>query len=306
MLKILVRYGYWEQLEGVKQSSLDYVDGRIDGQGGVNESINAVTSALEKTANEINAKFSSSGGVNLVRNSIGYAGLDFWNVTGQVNTIQNLDLEQLGFGSAFVHYEELNDSYIEQTINTTKGSDYSLSVWIKKEIDDGINSNAGVEIWANDELIAFIGKLTGETTNGYELGLYTFKTEYSEIKLRITFGAGSEAYVTGLMVNVGTVPFQWQHHPQEIYNTNIQMNLNGIKVINQQTKGYTIMSPIEFSGYGQVLDENNQPVMKRIFTLNGATTEVEKLDARTEINMSPIKIVPIQSEAYNGWAFIGE
>jgi hypothetical protein len=108
------------------------------------------------------------------------------------------------------------------------------------------------------------------------------------------------------MLNVGENPLQWQHSHGEVYNTNVQMNLNGIKVINGQTKGYTIMSPQEFSGYAEVLDGNNQPVMQRVFTLNGATTEVTQLDVDTEIKMSTVKILTINTGTNKGWAFIAD
>jgi hypothetical protein len=108
------------------------------------------------------------------------------------------------------------------------------------------------------------------------------------------------------MMNVGDgLYLQWQHHPSEIYNTTVQMNLNGIKVINAQTKGYTLMNDSEFSGYAYVIDEiTGQATMQRVFTINNDVTEVTKVDIDKEIKMNPIKIVPISSADYTGWAFI--
>jgi phage minor structural protein len=298
-----------EQLEGVKQSTLQYVDGRLDGEGGINESINKVTSQLEKTANEINAKFGSSGGINLVKNSIGYAGFDFWTLSsgasnGGITVIKNNELEQLGFGAGFKSVDG-KAGYMEQVINTNGGGKYSISVWLKKNYDSTSDTWAYVDIFENGVRTARIGKGSGEgTTKGWELGLYSFETEYNEITIRINFGANPDATVSGLMVNKGEVPLQWQHANGEIYNTNVQMNLNGIKVINGETEGYTIMSPEEFSGYAKVLDETNTPVMKRIFTLNGDTTEVMKLDVEEEMTMNSVRILHVDSNGSNGWAFI--
>ena len=59
------------------------------------------------------------------------------------------------------------------------------------------------------------------------------------------------------------------------------------------------MSPLEFSGYANI-----NGVVTKIFTLNNDTTEVEKLKSRKEINMFPLKIVPITEGAKQGWAFV--
>ena len=293
-----------EELSEIKGEVLQYVDGRIDGEGGINEEINKVTSALEKTANEINAKFTSSGGINLVKNSIGFAGTDLWEVNGTVRTIQNSEMEQLGFGSGFIsEYGEKGS--ITQTINTSKGSDYSISFWVKKTRDNPTEADATVEIWENGVKKYIIGRVSNTgTTNGFELALHTFSTEYSEITVKVNFGEYCEAVISGLMVNVGTIPFQWQHADGEVYNTNIQMNLNGIKVLSSNYRGYTIMSPQEFSGYAEVLNDNDEPVMTRVFTLNNDVTEVSKLDADHEINMSTMKVIPFHNASNKGWAFI--
>ena len=291
-----------DELESVQDSILNYVDGRFDGEGGVNESINAMASELELTKESFTAKFQSSGGINLIKNSIGFADKELWTIKGTVNAIQNPELEQLGYGSGFNSSKE--NGYLEQTVYTNSNGTYSLSFWVNKTEDTGVDANVGVEIWEGNTKTVFIGKPTGQLTTGYELGTHTFTTAYSEIKIRLVFGSGATGTITGLMLNVGDVPLQWQHHPSEIYNTNIQMNMNGIKVINKATKGYTIMSPTEFSGYAETLDEDNQPQMTKIFTLNGDTTEVTKIDIDKEINMKPIKIMPIISANYTGVAFI--
>lgn len=301
-----------EELKEVEENAIKYVDGRIDGEGGINEAINAVTSNLERTANAINAKFTSSGGINLIRNSIGYADFDFWTKSGTVKSVRNMELEQLGFGSGFV--SEIGSSgYIEQeVILSPRNADgtpktHSLSFWLNKKADNATTGNAGVEVYAGGVKLAFIGKANGAgTTQGYELGLYSFVTPEPKVTIRLTFGTGTEAVISGLMLNVGEDALQWQHANGELYNTNIQMNLNGIKVLNGQTNGYTIMSPSEFSGYAEVINDSNQREMKKIFTLNGDTTEVTKLDVDLEIAMATVKMIPINTASSKGWAFIAD
>lgn len=299
-----------EQLKVEIDNTTKYIDGRLDGEGGINESINAVSSALEKTANSINAKFTSSGGVNLIKNSIGYAGKDFWTVSGVVDIEQTTELEKLGFGSGWKTTIG-TAGYLEQTITVEPNKKHSLSFWIKKSKDAVTDANAGVEIYANGVKLAFVGLESGsglsanEAKFDYVLGLYTFQTEFNEVTVRVAVDSQSEAIITGLMLNIGEDAFQWQHANGEVYNTNVQMNLNGLKVISSTYKGYTIMSDKEFSGYAEIIDEvTGKPTMVKVFTLNQDTTEVTKIQIDKEINMSPVKVIPIISATSNGWAWI--
>jgi hypothetical protein len=290
-------------------NAVKYVDGKISGEGGVNEQINALSSELTKATNAINAKFTSSGGVNKIMNSLGFAGIDFWTIPEEVGmdtmqTLQNLELEMLGFGSGF-YSPQGEKAVIEQKVNTAREKEFALSFWIKKNKDSGVNANAGVEVIQNGEVTAFAGKLTGELASDYELAIYKFTTEYNEITIRVTVDEGAEAIISGLMLNAGNEALQWQHHYTEIYNTNIQFNLNGLKVLSGNYRGYTIVSPQEFSGYYETTNvETGQPEMTRVFTLNKDTTEVTKLDVDEEIITETVKIVPIKTPTLNGLAFV--
>lgn len=304
-----------EQITQAMAETVQYVDGRLDGEGGVIAGINEVSSALEKTASEINARFGSSGGVNLIRNSIGFAELDFWDLKGgNVMSVQNPDLEQLGFGSGF-HSDLGVGGYIEQKVNISPTNadgnpqKHSLSFWLKKTVDNLTSGWAGVDVWdATGQKLAFVGKAAGAgTTNGWELGLFTFETPYNEVTIRVSFGANAEATISGLMLNVGDIALQWQHANGEMYNTNIKFNMNGIKVINQQTNSQTVISPTEFSGYAEVVnDDTGERTLDRIFTLNGDTTEVTKLDVDQEMKMQSIAMRQITNAINNGWGWIAQ
>jgi hypothetical protein len=304
-----------EQLEAKLGEAIEYVDGRLDGEGGVIAGINEVKSSLEKSANEINAKFGTSGGINLIKNSIGFAELDFWKQnTGIVRTVQNPDLEQLGFGSGFYTPDALSGT-LDQVVNIQPyKSDgtlqkHSFSMWLKKTQDNASTGYAGVDILdATGTKLAFIGKGSGAgVTNGWELGVFTFETPYNQVTIRITTGHNAIATITGLMLNVGDVPLQWQHANGEMYNTNIKFNLNGIKVINQETNSQTVISPTEFSGYAEVVNEDTgERSLERIFTLNGDTTEVTKLDVDQEMKMQSIAMRQITTASNKGWGWIAQ
>jgi hypothetical protein len=111
------------------------------------------------------------------------------------------------------------------------------------------------------------------------------------------------AIFTAIMVNTGTVGLQWSHANGELYNTSMQVDINGITVKSNQYDGYTVMSPAEFSGYYR----NGQGIMQQVFTLNKDVTEVAKLsitDPAAELTMGSLKLILIDGGGNKGWALI--
>jgi hypothetical protein len=105
------------------------------------------------------------------------------------------------------------------------------------------------------------------------------------------------------MLNVGTLGLQWSNANGEMYNSAVTFDINGVKVNSSVYDGYTVMSPIEFSGYYR----NSQGVMQKVFSLNKDVTEVAKLNLTAtdaSIEMGTLKIVYINADGKRGWAFI--
>lgn len=299
----LGKYATSEDLENAANDIRKDIDGAINQ---IDFSKYVTQTDFEQSKDSFNFLFQSANGVNLLRNSIGYADTQFWDKSGAVGTVQNLELEQRGYGSGFSSSAGAS-GYIEQLINVTPGTPHTISFLMKKTRD---SSSQG---WAGAEVLAGGSNLSGEllkkgsntgVTNGYERFEFTFTVPTTEVLIRLTFGTNVEAIVTGLMVNQGSQPLQWSHAPGEMYNSNILMNKNGLKVFSSVYKGYTSVSPVEFSGYAEVEDETGTPQLERVFTLNRDVTEVSKLYADKEIAIGSLKIVAINSGSVNGIAFI--
>ena len=246
------------------------------------------TSQLEQTSESFNFKFSSSGGINLLKNSTGFAGTDFWEVTGTVNTLQNDELQTRGAGSGFV----FDDGTLKQTI-LVKSVIHTISVIVKK-------GEAGFgHLKVSDG--SYVYEATFEEGTSYDYDKYSVNIfpNGTQIDVELYGSAGSELILTSTMANIGSEPLQWQHSNGEIYNSNVLMDLNGIRVLSSVYEGYTAITPEEFSGYALV-----DGVMTRVFTLNRDVTEMTKADVDEEITMNPIKVIPIKTAQYNGWAFV--
>jgi phage minor structural protein len=249
--------------------------------------------AVDQKADQIDFKFTSSGGVNLLKNSIGYSGTDFWWVAGTVETRQDIELDAQGSGSAFI----LKGATMTQEV-TIAPDWYTFSCKVKK----GSAGYGYVKVIydGQEEIVEF---LDGTEYDYKEVEIII---ETTGNKVTVELHGNTELALTGIILNKGNVALAWQHSAGEIYNTNVLMDLNGIRVIANTYNGYTAITPEEFAGYAEVPNENNEPEMKKVFTLNKDVTEMSKANIEKELTMTPVKIIPVTSPDFNGIAFISE
>lgn len=243
-----------------------------------------------------------SGGSNLILNSVGFAGFQSWEYEGGVAHISNADLTLNGSqsGGAFV----FNGGKIKQKITVKADTEdipqaqktyYTFSTIIKK----GLQGTCYFKVYNDVE--SYIIQL-GENEESFykEYLLKGLLPKQSFYFVELYGSANSDATFTDNMCNVGVYKTPYQQAYGEILNTQVNITSSGVIVKSNVYDGsYTVMSPMEFSGYAKV---NNE--ITRVFSLNGDTTEVEKLKAKTQISMNPIKIVALQSGTNKGWAFV--
>jgi phage minor structural protein len=293
----LGNYASKDELTQAKSDMEQTMDTKI---GQIDFTPYATKSEVEQTANALDFKFSSSGGVNLLKNSVGYAGTDFWTVTfntgGSVDTIQNAELVEKGVGSGFV----LKGAKLVQTI-VNAPQYHTISTLVKK----GTSGTGYIKVTYTDASGTRTDKIDFVSGTAYDYKKYEIIIQPvgNTITVELYGDVNSGIIFTGTMVNVGNVALQWQHSAGEIYNTNVLMDLNGIRVNSSSYNGYTTISPTEFAGYAEVPDASNNLVMTKVFTLNKDVTEVSKIDVDKEVTMAPVKVVPVTG-TYNGWAFI--
>jgi len=269
-------------------------------------------SELDQTATSITGKFQASGGVNLVRNSVGFAGLDFWGgLSGTIYSVQTSELADIGYGSGFSNGAG-QSGLVEQEISVTAGFPHILSFYMKKDVDNATNGWAGLDVYENGVKLTFLGKGSGGgTTSGYERFTYSWIPKFGKAKIRITLGNNAIATITAIMVNIGDVPLQWTMAQGEIYNTNVRMDMNGLKVSkfeDQKETKFTVMTPDKFGGY---YDVNGDGVIDQT---DGSVDEVFKMDedkfvmkraiVKQEVSMGSVKILSIETATNKGWAFV--
>ena len=234
-------------------------------------------------------------------------GVEYYNTTG-VATTQNDQLAKLGFGSGFM-VNRVRNAILRQTVElpeAKQGLQYALSFYMNvATFGDTTGLQCGARIYEEGVLKYTVGvtDATQGIPSDYHLYKLVFEPESPNtvIELFVTNGAQATVIISGVMYNIGNIALKWQPYPSEIYNTNVKIDINGITVKNNQTDGYTMITPQEFSGYARVNGE-----MERIFTLNGQVTEVKMLQAEKRITMEPISVFAMNSKETNtiGWAFV--
>ena len=219
-------------------------------------------------------------------------------------TTQNDDLANLGFGSGFLLDHKAGGA-LKQSVTLPEakaGLYYAVSFYMNiASTSTGVT--AGIKVYEDGKQSYIVGHTDASkvSPNGYQRYylVYEPSSVNTEIEIFVTGASNTTVVISGIMFNIGNVALKWQPYPSEIYNTNVKIDINGITVKNNQTDGYTMITPQEFSGYARVDGE-----MERIFTLNGETTEVRMLKAEQRITMLPIAIFAMENSVNRGWAFV--
>lgn len=269
-------------------------------------------SELERHDRDITAKFSATGGINLVHNSVGFVGLDSWTVdstkTGTISIEQGMSaLQELGSGSAFCFEGACKMS---QRINKWIG-DYCISAYYYSTSSDSkltitcVTEDTVVEEENEDIITKQVLTCSGSTKGKWLPVSAHLNNNEKHANVIIENTGGGRVYVTCLIVHLGKTPLLWTTSPDEIYNSSVQMSMSGIRVNNDMTGRYVAITPEEFSGYAVVADESTGDLItEKVFTLNDDVTEVTKLYAKKDIQVAGMKVVQVNTSSRNGIAFI--
>lgn len=257
---------------------------------------------LHQDIHNITQTVQTIGGGNLIKNSVGYGKDDTgkiseWTYDKDHTTItSSVSQNSVALGALSGYQLNLsNGDKMSQRIAVSSGQPHTISFKAFKKATGG-----GVITIKNDLGSKEIPLKEQEELNWDEQVL-TFTPTMSWIDVEIKANANSSISITDLMLAGGDSKQPWRQASGEIYNTQVSVDARGMQVRSSVYDGdYVEITPIEFVGYSSVSGKK-----KRVFSLNRDITEVEKLNARTQIQMPPMKIVPIDTDNYSGWAFVG-
>lgn len=307
------------EVDNANQDAKSYADEKVNK---INFEPFVLKTQLSQEITNVTAKFEAGGGVNLLKNSTGYGVLTAtpqdsyvpaWtlvNPTG-VQSVSSSALDALGFGRGFQLPPSTVTTQMTQDVYVQVGQPYTFSWYINKS-----NNSSS----ANTDGAVYVDFLHGATvlnsaeytttyasnyvTNGFEKGVKTIIPTAGVLTVRIRANKLSDVILGGLMFNIGSTALQWSLATGELYNTNIRMDMNGIKVsqiVNGVERGYTQITPQEFAGY---YDSKGDGKYEKVFYLKEDETVSKKFVAKEEFTLGSIKIIKVESSANKGWAFV--
>ena len=187
---------------------------------------------VEISANNLTSVFKTSGGSNLLRNSVGYAGTDFWLTSGSITTNQNDDMSLSG--SEFIL---TNDASLEQIYSTQPGTLYSIA-FKYKHIVVGSANQVKVEIIGNGNTITILNT----TESKSEWTTVTLDEPYEATtnspKIVISCAGDDKLEITDLIISQGTNDV-WSGFVDEVYGKKHQLDANGLRLYSETSNRST-------------------------------------------------------------------
>lgn len=272
-------------------------------QGVINQRFSEVIQDLEGVRTTVQ----SSGGVNLVKNSVMYAfddngTPDYWAASGNGTLIIQASPESLAGGGISGNTFSLNDKAVSQTVTVRKDVDYiaepeklyySFSARVKKNVV----GTASIVLSNRNE--THVLELPDQREYYWEAvtleGLLPLDDHYD---LTIISDAEANLQVTDVMISPGKDTRQWTQSNGEAMNTNVAITDDGMTIrSNVFRNDYTKIDALGFEVH------KHEAGGEKIFGFNGDETTVRKLKAENQISLATMRMVPISYGNYQGMAF---
>lgn len=187
---------------------------------------------VEISANNLTSVFKTSGGSNLLRNSVGYAGTDFWLTAGTITTNQNDDMSLSG--SEFIL---TNDASLEQIYSTQPGTLYSIAFKYKHTVVGSAN-RVKVEITGNGNTKTILNTTEAKS----EWTTVTLDEPYEATtnspKIIISCAGDDILEITDLIISQGTNDV-WSGFMDEVYGKKHQLDANGLRLYSETSNRST-------------------------------------------------------------------
>ena len=220
-------------------------------------------SLIQQLAESITSTIRQTGGNNLLRNSVGLAGVDFWETSGDVTSSQDSYTEYYSVsGSKFIL---TGASSIKQTYITQPGLTYGVSFKLR-HIVNGTANPVYVRIHRTeddyDELL-----LEEEQTNTYnefeEFNTYTYDAKVNTPYIEILNTGDDVLEITDLIISIGETQ-SWSGYHDEVYGKEHRLDKYGLKLTDLSTGDYSqhTTNALQFIDDGNVVAEISRTQVK--------------------------------------------
>ena len=248
---------------------------KTETEGAITSKGYATTSQLTQTTDNLTAKFSSSGGYNLLHNGGFDNGTAHWNRNGTFTHGEDIWSPYSLAGKSWVIWATAKNSGFYQYFNCVSGKKYSWSMNIFVETGAfycGVENKNPKEVNSGGGWVTVSGTFTASSTS------HAFVV-YSN-------ASNATAHIDNVIVHEGEIPLPYSPHPNEVYDGITTIDRDGIKVTASNIDGYTHMT----SGG---------------FYLNKSGTDVFKVDSgglsMRGVGSNSGRYIKIENEDYTVW-----
>lgn len=259
--------------------------------------VNENFTRIDQNIDNITLSVQDGGGVNQIKNSVGYSldsdkNLNFWTQTGTVTTSTDTGSEVAGalsgnridFGAS---------SSITQRITVAPNGTLNFSFYAKKE------TQGVATITLSNATDSFSLNLPDDQSQDWKrFTIQDVIPTSNYLDITVSTDADVDLFsITDMMIAKGAVPKPWEQAGGEVANESVQFDSNGITVHSTVYDGaFTRITPLEFAGY-----DNNGNLA---FALNNDTTEVNNLDIGGNATTTTHDIVMLTSGPNAGMNFV--
>ena len=214
-------------------------------------------SYVELTSNGLRSTFTSTGGSNLLLNSVGLSktttnGFDFWSVSGSVTGESIASMSESGHG-----FKMTGSSVMSQTYKTLIGETYSVSFSYKlTKSSQSATGSVTIELIGQNNVLSVFD--SNEETNDFikyrieeEIQnpddpenpdtietVFNYEATTTSPQIKITCPTDFIFEITDLIISRG-INDVWTQYEGEQYGSNYNLDENGLKVYGEGANYYT-------------------------------------------------------------------
>ena len=239
------------------------VNGIVDKKG------YATTSQVTQTTNELQAKFSESGGYNLLRNGCAKNGTAYWYSNGGgISTGSEGDGGNLGKGGTYFH-SAFPSGITGDWVVLKPNTDYVYSAKLWTETAFNGSSSTPLHYWCSttqtsgSSQLTVIDYNTNCKANTWNDIYIHFRTKSGTVYFKPFIYCGGTDNITfsvsELMLCEGSLKLPYSPHPSEIYDGITTIDKDGITVTANNVRSKTSMSA---DGFKITKTDNNEDIFK--------------------------------------------
>jgi hypothetical protein len=223
------KYQYASAVEKRLTNTEIVVDKQANTITSITEEQSSMGTQLAKLQQDLNGfvfQIQESGNLNLVLNSVGWKGTDFWDISagGSVTIINDTDVvNNTTSKSSFL----VNGTSMTQTIQVKENNQYSATIRVKNSVlnTGHVRITNGID---NIDLCSFDEPQQATNWTKYDV-TFTARSNFIYI---IIYSEGNGIQTSDLVIAEGEIIQSWFPSADEIYTGNTKIDRNGVKVYN--------------------------------------------------------------------------